>query len=178
MTYTALLRAVNVGGRTVKMERLRDLFSELELGNVRSFIQSGNVFFDTPRLDREELTREIEGHLAASLGFSVPVILRTVAELKEIIQRNPFQHTPVDEHTRLYLIFCAQPLPENLTLPHTSESGEFTIIGRTTNTAFVVMRILNARSGNPNAYIEKLYTVTATGRFYHTTINMLAAAQQ
>ena len=57
MTYTALLRAVNVGGRTVKMERLRDLFSELELGNVRSFIQSGNVFFDTPRLDREELTR-------------------------------------------------------------------------------------------------------------------------
>ena len=47
MRYVALLRAVNVGGRTVKMDRLRTLFEELKLRNVETFIASGNVIFES-----------------------------------------------------------------------------------------------------------------------------------
>jgi uncharacterized protein (DUF1697 family) len=45
--YVAFLRAVNVGGRIVKMERLRKIFEELKFKNVKTFIQSGNVIFET-----------------------------------------------------------------------------------------------------------------------------------
>ncbi|HEV2405968.1 MAG TPA: DUF1697 domain-containing protein, partial [Ktedonobacterales bacterium] len=77
MRYIALLRGVNVGGHVVKMERLRALFAELGLSNVRTYIQSGNVFFDTEQTDRVALTASIEEHLRAALGYAVPVFLRT-----------------------------------------------------------------------------------------------------
>src|SRR5512146_2301016 len=69
MRYIALLRGVNVGGHMVKMERLRALFAELGLDGVRTYIQSGNVFFEAADGDRAELTRAIERHLRAALGL-------------------------------------------------------------------------------------------------------------
>ena len=78
MQYIALLRGINVGGHTVKMERLKSIFAGCGVTAVRSFITSGNIFFTTERQDREVLTKEIESHLAKELGFNVPVFLRDV----------------------------------------------------------------------------------------------------
>ena len=64
--YVAFLRAINVGGHTVKMERLRELFAELGLANVETFIASGNVIFDAPSGDAGALERQIEQHLHAA----------------------------------------------------------------------------------------------------------------
>ena len=67
--YIAFLRAINVGGHTVKMDRLRALFQELPLANVETFIASGNVLFDSDESDTRVLERMIEGHLRAALGW-------------------------------------------------------------------------------------------------------------
>ena len=82
MTYIAFLRAINVAGRTVKMARLRELFAELGFANVRSYIQSGNVFFETDETDRALLTGMIAGHLLQALGYEVGVFLRTIPEVE------------------------------------------------------------------------------------------------
>src|SRR5215216_2224735 len=77
MTWIALLRGINVGGHTVTMARLRQLFAELGLANVRTYIQSGNVFFDGGAEDRSVLRPQIEAHLQTAMGYAVPVCLRT-----------------------------------------------------------------------------------------------------
>src|SRR5690348_9347846 len=104
MIYIALLRGINVGGHTVKMERLRELFTEVGFTHVRTYIQSGNVFFETAQTDRKILTQTIELHLRQSLGYEVPVFLRTIPELEQIVELNPFQHINVTSDMRACVV--------------------------------------------------------------------------
>jgi uncharacterized protein (DUF1697 family) len=86
----AFLRAVNVGGRTVRMDALRAAFETLDLSEVRTFIASGNVVFGTRARDPAALTRRIEACLHAAFGFEVQVFLRTDAELAALVAHPAF----------------------------------------------------------------------------------------
>lgn len=86
----AFLRAINVGGHVVKMEDLRRLFEAVGLGDIQTFIQSGNVVFESPVADIARLEREIEAHLQQALGYRVATFLRSLAELGEIVRYVPF----------------------------------------------------------------------------------------
>lgn len=105
MKYVAFLRAINVGGRIVKMERLKRIFEELKFKNVKTFIQSGNVIFETSGKDKHALTKKIEKKLKTSLGYEVLVMLRTDKELENIVRFNPFKDENLDENTRVYIAF-------------------------------------------------------------------------
>ncbi len=172
-TYLALLRGVNVGGHTVKMERLRELFSELGLANVRSYIQSGNISFQTAETDRHALSRNIEAHLCRSLGYEVPVFLRTLAEFEHALELDPFQAGEATPDTRLFIVFVSKPLPSDLSLPVHSPAGDFEIVQTTPGEAFVVLRLVNGRPGNPVGFIERTFKVKATSRFFATTQKIL-----
>ena len=99
MKYVAFLRAVNVGGRIVKMERLRKIFEELKFKNVKTFIQSGNVILETGEKNKDILMKKIEKKLKVSLGYEVLVMLRKNKELKNIVKNNPFKEEKFDENT-------------------------------------------------------------------------------
>ena len=86
----AFLRAVNVGGRFIKMEALRAEFETLGLANVRTFIASGNVIFDTRARDLVALERKIEAQLQTSFGFEVHTFIRTETELAAIVAHPAF----------------------------------------------------------------------------------------
>lgn len=115
MRYVALLRAVNVGGRTVKMDRLRVLFEELKLRNVETFIASGNVIFETTA-GATILETKIEKHLEKSLGFAVPTMVRSVADFAAVATHTPFaSHPPLTEQGALYVGFLKSlPLGDGL----------------------------------------------------------------
>ena len=83
--YIALLRGINVGGQRVKMDHLRELFTQLDFSNVRSYIQTGNVFFETTEEDVRGIQERIEDHLKTSLGYAVAVCLRTATQLQKVI---------------------------------------------------------------------------------------------
>ncbi len=89
--YIAFLRAINVGGRTVKMERLRREFEALGLTAVETFIASGNVIFEARPKNEELLREKIERHLGKTVGFEVATFLRTAAELAQIANYRPFR---------------------------------------------------------------------------------------
>ncbi len=108
--YVALLRAVNVGGRTIKMDRLRAVFEELPFSNVETFIASGNVLFDTTARDAAALERRIEKHLAATLGMEVGTYLRALADLPGVIANHPFGDARSRGHT-LSVGFFKEALP-------------------------------------------------------------------
>ena len=173
--YIALLRAINVGGHTVSMEKLRGLFAELNLKNVRSYIQTGNVFFESTE-NRDDLQIKIEQHLRKNLGYDVPTCLRTVEEFEHALASAPFKDTTPDPEDRYLIVFLSSPMPKDTQFPLVSPKQEYEIVGATGQEAFVIMHLLNGKPGNP-IYLEKMLTVKATSRFYHTSVKILTAAK-
>lgn len=105
MRYVALLRAINVGGRTVKMDRLRVLFEEMKLQNVQTYIASGNVIFDSSAA-AASLEARVEKQLARALGFEVPTLIRAAPDLVAAADREPFaKHPPLTKAGALYVGF-------------------------------------------------------------------------
>ena len=91
----AFLRAVNVGGRSVKMDALRAEFEALGLTRVETFIASGNVIFDTRARSLAALERKIEAHLHAAHGFEIHTFIRTADELAAIADHPAFDAAAV-----------------------------------------------------------------------------------
>src|SRR6266853_653096 len=90
--YAGFLRGINVGGkRLIKMEDLRRVVESLGLKNVRTFIASGNVLFETSQTNRDRLAMKIEKKLLTAFGHDVPVILQTIDELKDLLRTGPFR---------------------------------------------------------------------------------------
>ena len=107
--YVAFLRAINVGGRTVRMDALRRLFETWGGSNVETFIASGNVVFETVRRSAESTERSIEDHVRKALGYPVLTFLRTVPELAAIVGHTPFAQDELDAGGTLFVGFmkCA-----------------------------------------------------------------------
>ena len=107
----ALLRGINVGGHRVKMDRLREIFSEMGFRDVSTFIASGNVIFEHDPADEADLAVAIEKGLAEALGYGVSTFLRTPAELERVIAFQPEGH---DESRSLYITFFADAPDEEM----------------------------------------------------------------
>lgn len=88
--YIAFLRAINVGGHTVKMDYLRTLFAEIGFANVETFIASGNVIFDSTARNTKPLEARVEKHLQEKLGYAVATMIRSTAELATVAAYRPF----------------------------------------------------------------------------------------
>lgn len=103
----AFLRAINVGGHTVEMAKLKQLFERLSLTGVETFIASGNVVFDAPRTATATMEKRIAGHLEKSLGYEVVTFLRTPAELADVLSHRAF---PTERAgSTLYVGFLGSP---------------------------------------------------------------------
>jgi uncharacterized protein (DUF1697 family) len=103
--YVAFLRAINVGGHTVRMEQLRRHFEALGFVGVSTFIASGNVLFESDAADAAGLERRIEAALRAALGYEVATFLRTDRELARIAAYRPFSGLEDDPAHTAYVAF-------------------------------------------------------------------------
>ncbi|MDZ7659093.1 DUF1697 domain-containing protein [Fodinibius sp.] len=90
-TYIALLRGINVGGhRPLKMDELREMFLRMGFENISTYIQSGNVIFNTPSQDEHSLSNRIKDHIADTFDYKIPVVVYTAQSLKQILEQFPF----------------------------------------------------------------------------------------
>jgi uncharacterized protein (DUF1697 family) len=106
----AFLRAINVGGHTVKMEKLKKLFEALGFSKVETFIASGNVIFDSSSREVGALEKKIEAHLKKSLGYEVSTFIRSSSELAEIAAYRPFPESELAKSHALYVGFLQAPV--------------------------------------------------------------------
>lgn len=114
--FIAILRGINVGGkRKILMADLRLLFQGLGFTNIHTYIQSGNVIFDTDgKEENHKVADKIEKQILEHFGFDVPVIVRTAKEIKQTVSANPFLKEGAAIE-RLYLTFLKKdPAPENI----------------------------------------------------------------
>jgi len=177
VVFVALLRGINVGGHMVKMDRLRGLFDELGFTQVRTYIQSGNVFFETSDDDRAALTQTIERHLHNALGYMVPVFLRTIPELEDVVSSKPLNDESITPDMRLCVVFAANPIPTNLALPLWSPKHDIEIIQTRLREALVVWHLIDGRPPVSQDFLERSLGSKVTTRFFHTTAKILQAAK-
>ena len=104
--YVAFLRAINVGGHTVKMDHLRGLFEAVGFSNVETFIASGNVIFDAKSKNTQAIERKIEKHLEETLGYEVATFVRATSALAGVADYKPFDESELKQGT-LYIGFLA-----------------------------------------------------------------------
>lgn len=131
--YVAFLRAINVGGHTVRMDALRRLFETWGGTNVETFIASGNVVLDSSRRNAEIAERAIEDHLRHGLGYPVVTFLRTVPELAAIAAHAPFPEEEFDRGGKLYVALMKTapgPSIRRAVAALRTDLDDFTIEGR------------------------------------------------
>ena len=101
--YIALLRGINVGGHNIiKMADLKQLMGTMGLNNVQTYIQSGNIVFESD-MESDELGQQIEQQIKDTFGCSVPVILRTSKEWKQLIDGCPYPVESLVEGESIHL---------------------------------------------------------------------------
>lgn len=172
----ALLRAINVGGHTVKMADLRNLFEALGFSSVGTFIASGNVIFDSPEENTEALEKRIANHLQKSLGYEVATFIRSASEITEIANYQPFPAEELAaEGASLYVAFLptlpgGERQQKLMGSPYRSPVDDFHIHGRE---VYWLCRKKMSESAFSGALLEKTLGMPATIR-NSTTVKKLA----
>jgi uncharacterized protein (DUF1697 family) len=168
-THVALLRGINVGGRTkVSMTALRQLFEAMGYRDVVTYIQSGNVVFRTTKKDA---AAAVEKRIKARYGLNVTVIPRTPPELRRIAKGNPF---PKADTSRLHVVFLAGKPKAGATLdPDRSPADEFRVKGRE-----VYLHLPNGagRTKLTLDYLERRLGVAGTQRNWNTLLKLVELA--
>ena len=176
-TYIALLRAVNAGGaNTLPTMDFVALLIRLKLGNVKTYIQTGNAVFHARKSDAAELPDSIKAGIKRSHGFAPEVILLGLPELQKAIASNPYPEADTDPKS-LHLTFLTRmPKSPDLTMLETTrkESERFTLSGR----IFYFHAPEGVARSKAFSRIEKSLGVAGTARNWRTACKILEMAEQ
>ena len=119
-TYIALLRGINVGGhKKIKMADLRLLLEGLGYKEIMTYIQSGNIIFNSLEEDRDKLENQISEAIIDHYGFEVPVLVKTKTEINKILDNNPY-NDPEDLATNKIYFVLLQEIPQKEDIEATS----------------------------------------------------------
>jgi uncharacterized protein (DUF1697 family) len=177
-TYVALLRGINVGGKNkLPMKDLVEMFVAAECSNVLSYIQSGNVIFRASPDASGKISALITARITERFGYRIPVILRTVEELRQVSLNNPFLKAGAAEET-LHVMFLADlPSPERISAldPDRSPPDTYKVLGRE---IYLQLPKGAADSKLTNAYFDSKLATTSTARNWRTVTKLLAMMEE
>lgn len=127
--YVAFLRGINVGGhKPVKMEELKKAFESMGFQNVKTLLASGNVLFETPETGTDNLVKRIEEKLEKELGHEIGVLLRTIEEIQNLVDADPFKNIKVTPQTSFYVTFLSEKSKSTLKIPYESIEKDIKIV--------------------------------------------------
>jgi len=108
-TYIILLRGINVSGqKKIEMDKLRAMFENLNFSEIETYIQSGNVVFQSEKSDQSKLIGIIKDRITEVFGFEVEVIILSAQEMKDVCDNNPFSKDPEKDIERFYVTFLSE----------------------------------------------------------------------
>lgn len=158
----AFLKGINVGGHIVRKEKLIEDFTSLGFNNVSTFKQSGNIIFETSLTDSKKITIMIEDKLKITLGYEVPTFLRTIAQLQNIINQEPFKDQK-KEGTSFLVTFLEDTPNIQLQLPLTIPKSTAQIVSAKNMEVFSVTHG-SGEGAIPNPFLESKLKMKATTR--------------
>jgi uncharacterized protein (DUF1697 family) len=178
-TYIALLRGINVSGqKKIQMVHLSRLLESLGLNCVQTYIQSGNVVFDTTQsLSERDIETQIQQAIQQEFGFDVPTLVISSDEWADIVHQNPFTtQRSVDPQYVHVTIFDQVPDPHKVLVIESVSYApdEYIIVGRC-----VYLYCPNGYGNTrlSNAFFESKLKLKATTRNWKTTTHLLVMAK-
>jgi uncharacterized protein (DUF1697 family) len=169
----SLFRGINVGGnQIVRMDALKELLESLDLRDIQTYIQSGNVVFTSDNQDVTQIQKHIEDGFAQTFGFPVKVMVRTQGEINTIIENNPFQNQPMKESKWVIVMFLASdPFSTALEDIRKTYAGpeELYINGQE---VFIYYPEGMGRSKLSTAFLEKKLKTMGTARNWNTVLRL------
>jgi uncharacterized protein (DUF1697 family) len=171
--YFAFLRAINVGGHTVKMDQLRQVFESLGFSKVETFIASGNVIFDSPSKDIPSIENKIEVELNKVLGYEVATFIRTGKELESIAAHQAFPQPVLSSATAFNIALLKEPLDKEQVSrlkALKTDIDDFSVNGRE---IYWLCRKKQSESTFSNALLEKKLGIKSTLRGVNTIHKMV-----
>lgn len=173
MKYIAFLRGINVGGKNkVKMETLREVCATIRFENVKTYINSGNVIFETKKTDEKKLAEKLGEAIEKEFGLKIKVIVRTADEIEEIVKNNPFAGQ-FENDKDLHVFFLDEEMPSEkaeLLLSNNTENEQYFVRGRE---IFCLLKIGVSDSLMGKDYIAKKLKVSSTARNWRTVKKVL-----
>lgn len=171
----AILRGINVGGkRKILMADLKELFERLGFTDIKTYIQSGNVIFNSPnQLSDNDISAKVEKSISDKYRFDVPVIVRSENELEQAVEKNPFYKGEEVDINRLHLTFLKKiPTKENRlkTESYNYAPDEFIIDDKN---VFVFCEGKYHQSKLTNSFFESKLKVAATTRNWKTVLKLV-----
>jgi len=179
--YIAFLRAINVGGHTVKMMTLRQLFESFGFIEVETFIASGNVIFQTSYQKTATIEAQIASGMQTSLGYEVATFVRTEVELAQIAACQAFSQAEVEAATAYNIAFLPGPLDDQAKqrlMRLRTVIDNFATHGRE---VYWLCSRLQSQSTFSNAVLEKTLGVRSTIRGVNTVckiVSLIAAPKR
>lgn len=170
--FLSILRGINVSGqKKILMSDLKQLYEELDFKKVQTFIQSGNVVFESK--SSTSLAKKIEQNIKQKYEFDVPVIIRTMDEMETTIKNNPFLKTKGIELDKLHVTYLSEPpTVESIKKikEYNFEPDTFHIIEKE-----IYIHCPNGygRTKLTNTFFEKKLNITATTRNWKTSNELL-----
>lgn len=172
-TYIALLRGINVSGqKMIKMVELKAMFESLGFETVQTYIQSGNVVFQSNDLTEEEMAERIHLAILDRFGFEVDVQVFSVPIWNQVIANNPFvTHENLDEAKLYVSLLATLPLPENVEklASFAFQEETYQLIDRAVY-LYVPKGYGNAKLSNN--FLENKLKVSATTRNWKTMLTL------
>ena len=169
MRYVALFRGINVGGHNkIKMDELRAMFSELGFENVKSYIASGNVAFDTKKKNDSSLSTAISKAVKENFALDIEVMVRSQTDVESVLSSNPFEKEHDDDHTKLFVVFLKSPLSAanaELLVSHNNENEKFVVAG---SEVYALSKKGFMKSILAKKYIDNKLKTPATARNWRT----------
>jgi uncharacterized protein (DUF1697 family) len=171
MKYAAFLRGINVGGKNkVNMEALRGMFAALGFENVRTYINSGNVIFETMESgggNNRGLSARIEKAIQTDFALNIKVMVRSIREIEKTVENNPFAGQ-FENDKDLHVFFLDEALPADkgeLLLANNNENEMYAVLG---SEIYCLLRVSVLDSLMGKDYIGKKLKVPATARNWRT----------
>jgi uncharacterized protein (DUF1697 family) len=179
-TYISMLRGINVGAnKRIKMGELRNLYRSLNFKDVKTFIQSGNVIFNSQYMNSSDLMDKIETKIKENLGFDVKILIMTKNQLKQVIDENPFKKEDIKH---LYVTFLSDAPSENFINEIKLNNG-FKIKNKS-DKFFISQKVIYiflpdgyGKTKLNNNYFEKNLNVSATTRNWKTVNKLFDIAK-
>lgn len=113
--YYAFLRGINVSGKNkIKMKEFVEILEKNNFKNVITYIQSGNIIFESDNRLKSELEYKIKKILSVEYNYDVPVIICNEIELRKVKENNPFDKNDVDKKKLYYSFLFDLPSDENM----------------------------------------------------------------
>jgi uncharacterized protein (DUF1697 family) len=173
--YAAFLRGINVSGNNViKMEELKKLCSLPGFTNVATYIQSGNIIFETTETDSAALEQKLGKTLTKTLGYPTPVFLRSLDDMLGILKKDPFKELRGSEGIKEYVVFLSKAPDSKVKTALESASNEIDVFKFKGNELFIINYPDKGKSLlTGSSVLEKKIGMPVTARNWRTVNKML-----